>query len=130
MEKIEYINISDVKVGDTIIFVKQPIGNRYGARYKVISQSSMLIVLNKVGDEVKIIYKFKKHFPKVYKVTEQPTEYIIWDDYTDDFFNSFGCREEAEVYLDELEGEGYQKSDFSIITQEEYEEYLKEKEDE
>jgi viroplasmin and RNaseH domain-containing protein len=52
--------------------------------------------------------------------------FIIWDDYTGELYASFGSRQEAEVYLDELVEQGLQRSDFSIITQEEYKSYLEE----
>jgi predicted esterase YcpF (UPF0227 family) len=70
MKDIEYVNISNVKEGDTIILTKYPIGNEYGAKFKVIGKTRLQIILKREGDETKTIYELQKHYPKVYKVVE------------------------------------------------------------
>lgn len=41
--------------------------------------------------------------------------YLIWDDYTDEVWASFDCKEEAETYLKfGLVDEGQQPSNFSL----------------
>ena len=52
--------------------------------------------------------------------------YVIWDDYTDELYNAFGSRQEAEVYLEELIKE--EGNYFTLLTHEEYEELLYEME--
>lgn len=110
MKDIEYVGINEVNNGDTIILTKYPIGNEFGAKFKVIDQTDMSITMKRLYDG-KVVYEFKEHYPKVYKLVEY--EYLIWDDYTDEVYNVFDSKEEAEVYLNMLVEEGEQRGYFA-----------------